>query len=651
MVDTLDEQPFNTNQDRPRWVEITDSQSKFQGHQNDSMSSSEPLRLTFEVNNYSKNLIPSCLNYQLMLILQDRGVPAGVFRWLLNKDLSAKVGQLEVAMDDGLALRRWNQANNSVVSERVRVGGIEMLGALPKNGVEKVNWFVDHGFQPKQCQYLRNQLYKLILAYCKRLEDKMNIGLGLSTRAYMIADPLNVLAENEIHICFSHSFKDPETGFDETMLHDIHVLVARLPAHLPSDIQKVRAVFKPELRFYRNVVVFPSRGKVSLASKLSGGDYDGDTAWICWEPSIVEPFTNVELPKFPSETEFGIEKDTMKVADVLQVPDYISLFLRHSFNFNLQANMLGACTNYHEAMCYHENGIQSKHATNITVLLGLLVDSAKGGFKFDELKWAAYLNKHGLRKGYDTPAYKDKGTRRPKDNLIDDLVFKVAKKVREDALGKFDLHFKDAASWDNQLVQLRNREVEEAKQDPSLERAIQHILASVQKIYDFWTIHIRIVDDEEELRPGKKDNGLSFASVVHKCREDFLGIMPFADQTAKDLASPLLKRWIREQEAGKTGHWSLVKASVAFHRHHKTTFIWHIAGIELGEIKATANGRGTYRPVVIGVFEAFKLDGKLVDGIRGRGAEDVEMVEGLDGDVEGDEDGDEFGEWGWEDAF
>ena len=67
----------------------------------------------------------------------------------------------------------------------------------------------------------------------------MNIGLGRSTYAYMIADPLAILEEDEIHFGFSSVFHDPDSGFDQSILHNIDVLVARLPAHLPSDIQKV----------------------------------------------------------------------------------------------------------------------------------------------------------------------------------------------------------------------------------------------------------------------------------------------------------------------------------------------------------------------------------------------------------------------------
>ena len=71
----------------------------------------------------------------------------------------------------------------------------------------------------------------------------MNIGLGQSTYAYMIADPLAILEENEIHLGFSSVFRDPRSGFDQPMLHNMDVLVARLPAHLPSDVQKVANIF------------------------------------------------------------------------------------------------------------------------------------------------------------------------------------------------------------------------------------------------------------------------------------------------------------------------------------------------------------------------------------------------------------------------
>lgn len=99
--------------------------------------------------------------------------------------------------------------------------------------------FQQHGFEPKYCRELKNVLFRAINDYCSRLEDKMNIGIGKSTSALMIADPLGILEPNEVQLCFSSTFRDPKSRWEDVMLHDMDVLVSRSPASLPSDIQKV----------------------------------------------------------------------------------------------------------------------------------------------------------------------------------------------------------------------------------------------------------------------------------------------------------------------------------------------------------------------------------------------------------------------------
>ena len=86
---------------------------------------------------------------------------------------------------------------------------------------------------------LRDFCYRAVKTYCERLKDRMNISIGRSTYAFMIADPLAILEEGEVHLGFSGAFRDEKSRFNDTFLHKIDVLVARLPAHLPSDIQKV----------------------------------------------------------------------------------------------------------------------------------------------------------------------------------------------------------------------------------------------------------------------------------------------------------------------------------------------------------------------------------------------------------------------------
>ena len=464
----------------------------------------------------------------------------------------------------------------------------------------------------------------------------MNIGLAESTYAFMIADPLVVLEEDEVHIAFSSAFRDHKTGVDQTMLHDIDVLVARSPAHLPSDIQKVRAVFKPELRVYRDIIVFPSKGSVSLASKLSGGDYDGDQAWVCWDPDIVEPFRNAQVPDPPKIEFYGIEKDKAKVSDLLPHHNYMNQFLFHAFNFNLQTNMLGICTLYHEMYCYHKKAIDSKPALQIAGLLGNLVDSAKGGYNFDNKKWTEFLKKHKLPRNLTEPAYKDRNAR-PTKHLIDHLVHVTAKNIKDDVLKKFSEHFQDVSQRDDDLFRLRNEAVEEAKTNQELAQVLDNLKAGLKTIKDFWVKHAH-VEDDEPVHTTRKSHTLTFRTLVERCRDDFSDLGPTLDTPP---SSDKITTWQRDHGAGRSSYWDLLKASVAFYHHYRSAFIWHVAGVELGEIKATSRGRGTYRAVIGEVFDAFKIDSRAVDGVLRREMLEREGQGKVDGEF--DDSDDEFG--------
>ena len=144
MVDALDERPSRLvrRDGKAYWIEISNSQLKFKPHAVDAFSPDKD-RITFEVYKFSKKLSSSSLNFQLIPILENRGVPQEVFRRLLREDLSSRVGEMEIAMEDRLSLRKWNQDTNPVSEERARYGGIEMVGGLPESTAEKINWFVE----------------------------------------------------------------------------------------------------------------------------------------------------------------------------------------------------------------------------------------------------------------------------------------------------------------------------------------------------------------------------------------------------------------------------------------------------------------------------------------------------------------------------
>lgn len=356
---------------------------------------------------------------------------------------------------------------------------------------------------------------------------------------------------------------------------------------------------------YRDVVVFSSKGQCSLAEKLSGGDYDGDKAWICWDPDIVSPFQNAEVPTAPPLQEYGISKDTVKMCDFLAQPDYMSRFLRHGFDFNLQTSLLGTCTVYHEAMCYAKRSINDGSALSIAYLLGLLVDRAKAGIVFDEAKWIDFLRNRRLPKNFPKPYYKDKEKARPTTHLIDRLLFEVAKGVREKALGNFTKVFANVGTQDEHLVRRWKEENEDAKDDNVLKSVLSHLKGELKQIHEYWKDNTRADGDEDEKKSFKRPDIPSFNSVIEKCRSDFLKVEPLPVE-----GHPTVTGW-RRAYARKRNEWSLLKASAIYNEWNRSAFAWYVAGVELGELKATAGGSTSYTPMVMEIASALKLDSKM----------------------------------------
>lgn len=163
-----------------------------------------------------------------------------------------------------------------------------------------------------------------------------------------------MLKPDEVHFGFSNNWQDRDFGFEDNLLDGIDVLVGRLPAHLPSDIQRWRAVWKPELRHFKDVIDFPTQGNVPLAHMLSGGDYDGDTPWVCWDQKIVQNFYNSDLPvaelSYPAE-HFGLTKHAVPMGEIRSHEE----FWQQAFTFNLTLSNLGQCTVEHEKISYDES--------------------------------------------------------------------------------------------------------------------------------------------------------------------------------------------------------------------------------------------------------------------------------------------------------
>ena len=120
------------------------------------------------------------------------------------------------------------------------------------------------------------------------ISKKYRFHLKNSCFAFGVFDFFGILKENEIFIQIHK-----EKGNKKIISGE--VLLTKNPCLSLYDIQKVKAVNNNLVKeyyseFYENVVIFPSKGKIPLTSKISGSDLDGDIYWICWEQSFVQEF-------------------------------------------------------------------------------------------------------------------------------------------------------------------------------------------------------------------------------------------------------------------------------------------------------------------------------------------------------------------------
>ncbi|KAF5385050.1 hypothetical protein D9615_001000 [Tricholomella constricta] len=157
---------------------------------------------------------------------------------------------------------------------------------------------IQANFRPEELNLLRDKIRYIISTTIRTTIEKFTIPLQESLGAFVAPDPIGILEEGEVYYRSSQSLTDPTT---QTLFNTVigDGLLGRYPVRIESDIQKVKFVDRPELFNYSDVLIVSTKGNVSFASLLSGGDYDGDDLFIIREKSLVEPFQNKPLAPMP----------------------------------------------------------------------------------------------------------------------------------------------------------------------------------------------------------------------------------------------------------------------------------------------------------------------------------------------------------------
>ncbi|KAI1815970.1 hypothetical protein GGS20DRAFT_583902 [Poronia punctata] len=641
------------------WIETYPSQRKWK------CDYEEEDQRTFEVLKESKELRSATLNLQLLPILEDRAINRAVMREevgrFMRESLEAEMEAQKEAMKDAAQFKLWVYENGAPArrQDRIRLGHVPWNGGLPNSKEDQMEFLLSHGFDPKKLEFLRKIAYDMRKAKCDELEEKLNVRVGRSTYAYMTIDFLGVLEEDEIHFGFSSKFTDERSGFSETFLHGIDVLVARTPAHYPSDIQRVKAVFKPELGSLKDVIIFPRKGLVPLADKLSGGDYDGDIAWVCWEPTIVQNFKNADPPPVP---DLFTQKVLSKKSDTYSglaewAPDVTTEFLDLAFRFNMEKSLLGACTNYKEKLCYSRKCVSDWQAIYLSTLISQLVDRAKQGTVFTEEAWTELRRnlfnpmqgdgKLGkARADPPQPEYKKQnwGLNTKPTHIIDYVKFVVGKPTVEHGLKDLTEDLKHAEKYDRDLVKFiehfenLKRPLEKRKKDELEGRRAKN---TWETILDDLKQRIDAVGKEWDMSAG--NNKMSFETKVAVIHEKWQNILPTDKVNSNTLRS------LREDGLAKVGlsQWDLLKASYCFKMYYNKSFPWYIAGYQLAYLKSIATSGGKLSPPALLTPEMYagtRPDAKFIRAVAARNMglrfenaiQELEVFDG-DGSVEDDD--------------
>ncbi|KAG8219296.1 RNA dependent RNA polymerase-domain-containing protein [Butyriboletus roseoflavus] len=264
---------------------------------------------------------------------------------------------------------------------------------------ETVLELLQAGFHPLNLDLLFRKLESVITLVVNEYVERFHIPVMESCEAYIVPDPYGVLEEGEIHFRSSEPIINPTTG-EQTDIILGDVLVSRNPTRLPSDIQKVRAVAHPKLSNYFNVIVFPVKGKQSLASMLGGGDYDGDTVMLNWCKPLVEQFRSSYLCTAPSDLSTFFEREVEHVRDFDKrasklEPKQAQQAFQKVLLLGLAETRVGLYSKFHDAAVY-EFGYGNQKAIHLAYMFTTCLDASKTGlrvklpvFDQDRQQWGA----------------------------------------------------------------------------------------------------------------------------------------------------------------------------------------------------------------------------------------------------------------------
>ncbi|RIA86457.1 RNA dependent RNA polymerase-domain-containing protein [Glomus cerebriforme] len=392
-----------------KWIELRESQIKYKLNLNDDdyihLRTLEVLHVVVPPTK------PGALNSQLIRVLYNGGVSLNVFLEMM-KEYAEKIKSEVIGCDNPRSLISWVTNNSNIMRNRLEIFynhyfendssddennnfdlyiDLELesytMSGFPDNPSEQCIQMLQAGFTPSTCPYLAKNLKNVLSSTLKSLFTKFRINIPLSRMLICIADPTKTLKPGEVFIQLDREAgRDERTGLPFGIIED-EVILARNPCGLPSDIVKVRAVKNMDLSIYYNVVIFPvnvaKKGDASLATNLSGGDYDGDKIFCCWDPQIVKAYKNSPILSLDPRIKNAFDKNNQTLNELLssvnsnQMDSVIQEIILDIYFKDLETPH-GLYDRWHKLQS-SEYGIFDKQSIYLAQMNAQLIDATKRG--------------------------------------------------------------------------------------------------------------------------------------------------------------------------------------------------------------------------------------------------------------------------------
>lgn len=229
--------------------------------------------------------LPFFLNAQMIKLLEDLGVTKRSFLDLQKEEIA----RLQSTTYSAEQAARFIE--NSHISKSTRLPWlIRVLQSLD--------------FTHRNDSFLRRAIEFAAVIKLRDLKYRGRIPVAKAVTLYGIMDETGYLNEGEI-FCPVLTEK-----FHREILVRKNVIITRSPALHPGDIQLANAVDVPvdsPLRQLHNCIVFSQKGQRDLASKLSGGDLDGDLFNIIYDDRLL-PKKIVEPADYPRSQDTVLDR-------------------------------------------------------------------------------------------------------------------------------------------------------------------------------------------------------------------------------------------------------------------------------------------------------------------------------------------------------